>query len=203
MGSQWRAFPAVLSTGSFAGHAPPCRAYGAQASRKARQFHQKVGGRQVGGVERFVSWLAAGVGSVPLLQPAPTPLPAFKKDHGAASSCHDFVAESGPKWHRTASPTRAGKKFWVSLQGAPRLGWPRIRTIAGRAFCYCNQVLESPAVHCPFCSHPETKVIDSRLAGEGTQIRRRRECLGLRRALHHLRGRRARDAARGEAGRQP
>ena len=33
-------------------------------------------------------------------------------------------------------------------------------------------------MHCPFCSHEETKVIDSRLAGEGTQIRRRRECLG-------------------------
>jgi transcriptional repressor NrdR len=32
-------------------------------------------------------------------------------------------------------------------------------------------------VHCPFCGHPETKVIDSRLAGEGAQVRRRRECL--------------------------
>jgi transcriptional repressor NrdR len=32
-------------------------------------------------------------------------------------------------------------------------------------------------MHCPFCSHGETKVIDSRLAGEGRQIRRRRECL--------------------------
>ncbi|MDH3977976.1 MAG: transcriptional regulator NrdR [Gammaproteobacteria bacterium] len=32
-------------------------------------------------------------------------------------------------------------------------------------------------MHCPFCSHPETKVIDSRLTGEGHQIRRRRECL--------------------------
>jgi transcriptional repressor NrdR len=32
-------------------------------------------------------------------------------------------------------------------------------------------------MHCPFCGHPETKVIDSRLAGEGRQIRRRRECL--------------------------
>jgi transcriptional repressor NrdR len=31
-------------------------------------------------------------------------------------------------------------------------------------------------MHCPFCSHPETKVIDSRLAGEGSQVRRRREC---------------------------
>lgn len=32
-------------------------------------------------------------------------------------------------------------------------------------------------MHCPFCSHDETKVIDSRLAGEGRQIRRRRQCL--------------------------
>ena len=31
-------------------------------------------------------------------------------------------------------------------------------------------------MHCPFCSSEETKVIDSRLAGEGRQIRRRREC---------------------------
>ncbi len=29
----------------------------------------------------------------------------------------------------------------------------------------------------PFCGHIETKVIDSRLAGEGRQVRRRRECL--------------------------
>ena len=32
-------------------------------------------------------------------------------------------------------------------------------------------------MYCPFCGHSETKVIDSRLAGEGRQIRRRRECL--------------------------
>jgi transcriptional repressor NrdR len=32
-------------------------------------------------------------------------------------------------------------------------------------------------VHCPFCNHSETKVTDSRLAGEGRQVRRRRECL--------------------------
>ena len=30
---------------------------------------------------------------------------------------------------------------------------------------------------CPFCSATETKVIDSRLVGEGDKIRRRRECL--------------------------
>jgi len=32
-------------------------------------------------------------------------------------------------------------------------------------------------VHCPFCNHSDTKVIDSRLAAEGRQVRRRRECL--------------------------
>ncbi len=32
-------------------------------------------------------------------------------------------------------------------------------------------------MYCPFCDHIETKVIDSRLAGEGRRIRRRRECL--------------------------
>ena len=31
---------------------------------------------------------------------------------------------------------------------------------------------------CPFCANNETKVIDSRLVGEGNQVRRRRECLG-------------------------
>src|SRR5574337_206866 len=31
-------------------------------------------------------------------------------------------------------------------------------------------------MHCPFCNHQDTKVIDSRLASEGTQVRRRREC---------------------------
>ncbi len=30
---------------------------------------------------------------------------------------------------------------------------------------------------CPFCADPDTKVIDSRLIGEGNQIRRRRECI--------------------------
>ena len=30
---------------------------------------------------------------------------------------------------------------------------------------------------CPYCGHPESKVIDSRPADEGNSIRRRRECL--------------------------
>lgn len=31
-------------------------------------------------------------------------------------------------------------------------------------------------MHCPFCNVDETKVIDSRLVSEGSQVRRRREC---------------------------
>ncbi|MCY0964766.1 transcriptional regulator NrdR [Parathalassolituus penaei] len=33
-------------------------------------------------------------------------------------------------------------------------------------------------MHCPFCSHPETRVVDSRLVADGAQTRRRRECMG-------------------------
>ncbi|MDH3979829.1 MAG: transcriptional regulator NrdR [Gammaproteobacteria bacterium] len=32
-------------------------------------------------------------------------------------------------------------------------------------------------MYCPFCTKQDTKVIDSRLASEGAQVRRRRECL--------------------------
>ena len=32
-------------------------------------------------------------------------------------------------------------------------------------------------MHCPFCNTADSKVIDSRLAAEGCQIRRRRECV--------------------------
>ena len=32
-------------------------------------------------------------------------------------------------------------------------------------------------MHCPFCSEPDTRVIDSRLSNDGDQVRRRRECV--------------------------
>mgnify|MGYP000153073594 FL=1 len=32
-------------------------------------------------------------------------------------------------------------------------------------------------MHCPFCSEPDTRVIDSRLSNDGVQVRRRRECV--------------------------
>lgn len=31
-------------------------------------------------------------------------------------------------------------------------------------------------MHCPYCREPDTRVVDSRLVSEGSQIRRRREC---------------------------
>jgi len=31
-------------------------------------------------------------------------------------------------------------------------------------------------VHCPFCRHTDTRVLDSRVAEDGTSIRRRRQC---------------------------
>ena len=39
--------------------------------------------------------------------------------------------------------------------------------------CICNHKL----MKCPVCNHPDTKVVDSRVAGDGLSIRRRRECL--------------------------
>ena len=32
-------------------------------------------------------------------------------------------------------------------------------------------------MHCPFCTTPDTRVVDSRLADDGDQVRRRRECI--------------------------
>ena len=32
-------------------------------------------------------------------------------------------------------------------------------------------------MRCPYCGAQDTKVIDSRLSGDGDQVRRRRECL--------------------------
>ena len=36
-------------------------------------------------------------------------------------------------------------------------------------------------MRCPFCSNPESKVVDSRPSDEGASIRRRRECLSCHR----------------------
>ena len=43
------------------------------------------------------------------------------------------------------------------------------------------------AMRCPFCAADDDKVVDSRPADDGAAVRRRRECLGVRAPLHHLR----------------
>ena len=40
----------------------------------------------------------------------------------------------------------------------------------------CAKSFEACCVYCPFCSDSETKVNDSRLVSDGSQVRRRREC---------------------------
>jgi transcriptional repressor NrdR len=35
-------------------------------------------------------------------------------------------------------------------------------------------------MHCPFCNQIDTKVIDSRLMADGSQVRRRRECIACK-----------------------
>jgi transcriptional repressor NrdR len=35
-------------------------------------------------------------------------------------------------------------------------------------------------MRCPFCGHDDTRVVDSRLANEGDQVRRRRECIACK-----------------------
>lgn len=44
---------------------------------------------------------------------------------------------------------------------------------------HCLGVLSTVGItmHCPFCTAVDTKVIDSRLVGDGSQVRRRRQCL--------------------------
>ena len=49
--------------------------------------------------------------------------------------------------------------------------------LAGTKPTPCS-LLPTPAslMHCPFCQHEDTRVIDSRVADDGSTIRRRREC---------------------------
>jgi transcriptional repressor NrdR len=40
----------------------------------------------------------------------------------------------------------------------------------------CITGRKGASVHCPFCRHPDSRVVDSREADDGTAIRRRRSC---------------------------
>ena len=52
--------------------------------------------------------------------------------------------------------------------------------VEGCFFSACV-VVEESTVRCPFCKKDDDKVVDSRSSGDGTAIRRRRECLQCKR----------------------
>ena len=60
---------------------------------------------------------------------------------------------------------------WEEAALFPRLSFPRMAGEGG------ERPAVSCGVHCPFCQHADSKVIDSRSAEGGAVIRRRRECL--------------------------
>jgi transcriptional repressor NrdR len=57
------------------------------------------------------------------------------------------------------------------------LGWRGAAQVRSRAFelvvCWRG---EGAVMHCPFCRHPDSRVVDSRETDEGQAIRRRRSC---------------------------
>jgi transcriptional repressor NrdR len=57
------------------------------------------------------------------------------------------------------------------MLGAARRGWNSLLGLSSRA------VKEGwEFMHCPFCRHPDSRVVDSRTTDDGTSIRRRRQC---------------------------
>ena len=51
-----------------------------------------------------------------------------------------------------------------------------VRPSGGRGLGIAQPSCDDHCMQCPFCDEQETRVIDSRLADDGAQVRRRREC---------------------------
>jgi len=62
----------------------------------------------------------------------------------------------------------------VFLQRVPLLFY--VERLSRRFAFFQGHLRFVKLMHCPFCSADDTKVIDSRLVAEGSQVRRRREC---------------------------
>src|SRR3954466_2875214 len=60
--------------------------------------------------------------------------------------------------------------------GAPAPGWGRPAEASTRHTAREWAGQEGATMHCPFCRHTDSRVIDSRTADDGTAIRRRRQC---------------------------
>src|ERR1700755_2090152 len=56
------------------------------------------------------------------------------------------------------------------------LGSERNAKVRSEGFECCVRCGEGAVMHCPFCRHPDSRVVDSREADEGQAIRRRRSC---------------------------
>jgi transcriptional repressor NrdR len=66
------------------------------------------------------------------------------------------------KWHwgRFFRLPQPAQPSFQAFRHALALGWGR----------------EWETVHCPFCRHPDSRVVDSRTTDDGSSIRRRRQC---------------------------
>jgi len=62
---------------------------------------------------------------------------------------------------------------YVSLAVSPDVGRRQVSSEAGGDILPSDEGFD---MHCPFCRHPDSRVVDSREAEEGTAIRRRRAC---------------------------
>ena len=60
--------------------------------------------------------------------------------------------------------------------GAAQIDW--IDRLGGPPYDIESPLLRqrAPDVHCPYCHTKDTRVVDSRVVGDGGQVRRRREC---------------------------
>ena len=94
-------------------------------------------------------------------------------------------------------PARRSSTRW-SRRAARRAAACRARRSPGSASDRCASAARAGTtargreryggrVRCPYCRENDDKVVDSRVADDGAAIRRRRECLGVRPPVHHLR----------------
>jgi transcriptional repressor NrdR len=85
----------------------------------------------------------------------------------ATPRCSSYINVSRPQLvvsgpHVLPRRSTGSPPGWQS----PATVWPSTRRRPGKGF----------VVHCPFCRHPDSRVVDSRTADDGTAIRRRRHC---------------------------
>ena len=71
-----------------------------------------------------------------------------------------------------SAATRRAHCPWMATPGQARVGSLTPASFAAP----CSGGREVVTVHCPFCRHPDSRVVDSREADEGQAIRRRRSC---------------------------